>query len=63
MENDLDEVMHQKLSNILEANNLVEYLQKSKYYNMVELVEKLTDDDCYTIFNSYNFACLKEVSK
>ena len=63
LENDLDEVMHQKLSNILEANNPVEYLQKSKHYNMVELVEKLTDDDCYTIFNSYNFACLKEVSK
>lgn len=55
--------MHQRLSNILDENNPVEYLQKSKHYNMVELVEKLTDDDCYTIFNSYNFACLKEVSE
>lgn len=63
LENDLDEVMHQRLSNILDENNPVEYLQKSKHYNMVELVEKLTDDDCYTIFNSYNFACLKEVSE
>lgn len=63
LENDLDEVMHQRLSNILDENNPVEYLQKSKHYNMVELVEKMTDDDCYTIFNSYNFACLKEVSE
>ena len=63
LENDLDELMHQKLSSILGINNPVEYLQKSKHYNMVVLVGKLTDEDCYTIFNDYNFACLKEVSE
>ena len=30
--------------------------------NMVELVEKLTPEDCTRIFEHYNFACLKEVT-
>ena len=38
------------------------YLQDAKNNHMVELVEKLTPEDCTRIFEHYNFACLKEVT-
>lgn len=63
LENDLDEVLHNRLIDLLEENSPVDYLQDSKHYHMVELVEKLTDKDCETIYNHYNFACLKEIAK
>lgn len=63
LENDLDEVIHDRLSTLLCDDEPVEYLQKLKHYNMVELVGKLSDEDCAAIYNHYNFACLKEVSK
>ena len=63
LENDLDEVMHDRLSTLLGEASPVDYLQDSKHYHMVELIEKLTDADCRTIYNHYNFACLKEVAE
>ncbi|CDC82817.1 aAA domain protein [Clostridium sp. CAG:964] len=63
LENDLDEAIHDRLSTLLCVDEPVEYLQKLKHYNMVELVGKLTDEDCVAIYNHYNFACLKEVSE
>lgn len=63
LEEDLDEVIHnQMVIYLTEANNdLIGYLQEKKNHHMVELVEKLTDEDCMCIYNHYNFACLKEV--
>ncbi|MDE6285095.1 MAG: AAA family ATPase, partial [Bacilli bacterium] len=61
LENDLDEVLHDRLVILLENEDPVNYLQTAKHYNMVELVGKLSDDDCKAIYNHYNFACLKEV--
>ena len=61
LENDLDEVLHSKLVKYLVAEDVIAYLQDAKHYNMVELVEKLTDADCKKIYNHYNFACLKAV--
>ncbi|MEQ3452213.1 AAA family ATPase [Enterococcus cecorum] len=63
LEEDLDEAIHEKIINYLPdcADNPIEYLQKSKHYNMVELVEKLNAEDCRVIYNHYNFACLKEM--
>lgn len=63
LENDLDEILHDKLVKYLKTSNPVEYLQDSKSFNMEELVEKLTAKDCKTIYESYNFECLKEVLK
>ena len=65
LEEDLDEVIHnQMVIYLTEANNdPIGYLQEKKNYHMVELVEKLTNDDCRSIYNHYNFACLKEVMK
>lgn len=63
LENDLDEVMHDRLVTLLGENTPVDYLQDSKHYHMVELIENLSDTDCKTIYNHYNFACLKEVNK
>ena len=62
LEHDLDEVLHDKLVEYLGAAP-VEYLQDSKHYHMVELIEKLSEIDCRTIYNHYNFACLKEVAE
>ena len=63
LENDLDEVMHDRLLTLLGETSLVDYLQDSKHYHMVELIEKLSDTNCRTIYNHYNFACLKEVAE
>lgn len=63
LENDLDEIMHDKLVEYLETDDVVGYLQEAKYFNMIELTEKLTDEDCKKIFEHDNFACLKEVIK
>lgn len=60
LENDLDEFLNDELK-ILLGKDPVKYLQSSKHYNMVELVCKLTDDNCKKIYNHYNFECLKEV--
>ena len=63
LENDLDEVLHDRLIDLLKEASPVDYLQDAKHYHMVKLVEKLTDEDCSTIYNHYNFACLKEVAE
>ena len=63
LENDLDEFLHDRLSALLDNDNTVKYLQDAKHYHMVELIEKLSDTDCRTIYNHYNFACLKEVAE
>lgn len=63
LEEDLDEVIHDKMVRYLpEADDdPIGYLQDAKNNNMVKLVEKLTLKDCQTIYNHYNFACLGEV--
>lgn len=61
LENDLDEFMHERLIEILDVTDPVTYLQSAKLYNMVQLIEGLSDPDCNTIYNHYNFACLKAV--
>ncbi len=62
LENDLDEVLHRRLVKHL-GNKPVEYLKEAKQYHMVELAEKLSDEDCQEIYEHYNFACLKEVAE
>ena len=62
LENDLDEFMHERLVKLTGSSTPVVYLQDAKHYRMVELCEKLSDEDCQAIFDNYNFACLKEIS-
>lgn len=61
LENDLDEFLHKELVTYLGVKDPVTYLQKAKHFHMVELVRKISDDDCRKIFEHYNFACLKEI--
>lgn len=63
LEEDLDEVIHEKMIKYLpDANgDVISYLQDAKNNHMVKLVEKLTKEDCKKIYEHYNFACLKEV--
>ena len=63
LEEDLDEVIHDKMvTYLLKAKGEpIKYLQEAKNNHMVELVEKLSNKDCECIYNHYNFACLREV--
>lgn len=63
LENDLDEFMHDRLTELLKETLPVDYLQDAKHYHMVELIEKLSETDCRAIYQHYNFACLKEVAE
>lgn len=63
LENDLDEFMHDRLTELLKETSPVDYLQDAKHYHMVELIEKLSETDCKAIYQHYNFACLKEVAE
>ena len=63
LENDLDEILHDKLCTYLSTPNPVKYLQKSKRFHMADLVKEIQDDDCKVIFEHYNFACLEEIIK
>lgn len=65
LEEDLDEVIHDEMNNYLPeaGGDPVSYLKESKKYHMVELVEKLTDNDCQRIVSHYNFRCLGEFLK
>ena len=63
LENDLDEILHDRLVKCLGEDDPVKYLQEAKSFNMEILVEKLTAKDCIEIYNSYNFECLREVFK
>lgn len=63
LEEDLDEVIHDQMISYLPNadGDVIGYLQDAKNNHMVELVEKLTIEDCKCIYEHYNFACLKEV--
>lgn len=61
LENDLDEVLHENLLEYFNVKDPVTYLQEAKNNHMVELVEKLSDEDCRRIYEDYNFACLKDL--
>lgn len=63
LEEDLDEVIHDEMVLYLpEANSdPVSYLQAAKKYNMIKLVEKLSNNDCKKIISHYNFECLGEI--
>lgn len=65
LEEDLDEVIHDKMVEYLPSadGNVIGYLQEAKNNHMVELAEKLTQNDCELIFEHYNFACLKRIAE
>ena len=63
LEEDLDEVIHDEMVSYLldSEGDPVGYLKDAKKYHMVELVEKLTDEDCKKIIGHYNFECLEDI--
>lgn len=61
LENDLYSAIGESLVRIFENDNPVDYLQQSKLFNMVELVDNLSEEDCRNIFEHERFACLKEL--
>ena len=60
LENDLDEVIHDEMCTYLDTDNPVDYLQDKKMINMIELIKKLTKEDCEKIYNSEQFYCIKD---
>lgn len=64
LENDLAQVIGDKIYSILggKKEKIVDTLQSSKLYKMVELVDELNKDDCEKIYESSYFKCLKELN-
>lgn len=64
LEHDLAEVIENKLINVFggKIDSAIKKLQSSKLYNMVDLVDELTSEDCNNIYNSKYFKCLKELN-
>jgi putative ATP-dependent endonuclease of the OLD family len=62
LENDLNSVLGDRLQEILGTKSPINYLQSSKLFNMVELVEGLTKEDSMKIYESDKFACLRELN-
>lgn len=63
LENDLFSIIGPKMSEYLqkEEHKVVLYLQDRKLFNMVELIEHLTFDDCEAVYEDEKFKCLKEM--
>ena len=63
LENDLFSIIGPKMSEYLqkEEHKVVSYLQDRKLFNMVELIEHLTFDDCEAVYEDEKFKCLKEM--
>lgn len=64
LEHDLAEVIKDRLINVFggKIDSAISKLQSSKLYNMVDLVDELTSDDCRDIYDSKYFKCLKELN-
>jgi len=65
LEEDIGECIEDiRFCELLEENTVsdcISRLKTKKQHMMVELANKLSDSDCRTIYNHYNFACLKAV--
>lgn len=61
LEHDLNNAIGERMKEIFDLPNPVSYLQEKKLFNMVELVESLTKQDCEAIYNHEQFVCLKEL--
>ncbi|GAB6892132.1 ATP-dependent nuclease [Geobacillus stearothermophilus] len=61
LEHDLYSVIGERMQEILETSDPVNYLQESKLFNMVELANGLNKEDCEMILQSEQFRCLKEL--
>lgn len=59
LENDLADIIEDKMKIYLDTENPVDYLQKNKMKNMAELVKYITIEDAELIFSHANFKCLK----
>ncbi|HBC7244262.1 TPA: AAA family ATPase [Enterococcus faecalis] len=61
LENDLFEVIPNKLKILFDKIDPVKHLQDKKLLNMLTLIEQLTDEECDKIFNHERFAALKRL--
>ena len=63
LENDLFSIIGPKMSEYLqkEEHKVVSYLQDRKLFNMVELIEHLTFEDCEAVYEDEKFKCLREM--
>lgn len=61
LEHDLYNVLGDRINNILDNENPVNYLQQAKMINMIELTKGLSDKDCKTIIEHDLFAALKRL--
>lgn len=62
LENDLEQsITRARLSELTGKKSPVKFLQNSKHYNMIELIDGFTEADCRIIYMHENFRVLKAV--
>ncbi|MDT2425352.1 AAA family ATPase [Enterococcus gallinarum] len=61
LENDLFEVIPERLNEVFGSNNPIKRMQDKKLLNMLKLIDNLTEEDCFKIFNHERFESLKRV--
>ena len=61
LEHDLNDVIGERLKEILDTLDPVNYLQNKKLYNMVELVERMNEKDSEDIYKHSLFSCLRKM--
>lgn len=61
LETDLYKVIGTKLSEYLNGEDVIEYLYKAKLHNLVDLLDKMTYEDCKKVYESEEFKCLREL--
>lgn len=61
LENDLFEVIPERLNEVFGPNNPIKRMQDKKLLNMLKLIDNLTEEDCFKIFNHERFESLKRV--
>jgi putative ATP-dependent endonuclease of OLD family len=65
LENDLDDIIHDKLDTIASINNSektgVDYLQSAKLKNMIKLCVKLSENEITQIYEHDRFECIRKM--
>ncbi|WP_411342758.1 hypothetical protein ACE3MZ_13915 [Paenibacillus sp. WLX1005] len=61
LENDLSEVIAERMEEAFPNKEAIIFLQKKKLINMIELIKKLSDEDCKNIYNHELFMVLRRL--
>ncbi|SPP27246.1 ATP-dependent nuclease [Brochothrix thermosphacta] len=61
LEHDLYTVIPDKMNEVFGSGNPISNMQNKKLINMLKLIDKLSDEECYRIIEASDFKCLKSL--